>query len=145
MLRGSMSKIDQEKIIAFQKTIYTVFTGVEKISFTIGTRSDELKNLFCSKNEKTGVFITAFNAYGQIQSDNMNKVSNENLLFDLTKLAEYVYLGQGADPTGNWPPEVSFLALGVDIKTSKELGQKHHQDAIVWIGEGAVPELFLLR
>ncbi len=119
-----MSKIDEEKIIAFQKTIYTVFTGVEKIPFSIGVWSNGLKKIFRDKNEKTGIFITAFNPYGQIQNDDMNAVSNKNLLFDLQKLAKYVYLGQGADPTGNWPAEASFLALGVDIKTSKELGEK---------------------
>lgn len=140
-----MSKIDKEKIIAFQKTIYTIEVGVEKISFSIGVRSNELKNIFRDKNEKTGIFITAFNPYGQIQNDDMNEVSNKKLLFDLQKLAKYVYLGQGADPTGNWPAEASFLALGVDIKTSKELGEKYHQDAIIWIEEDAVPELLLLR
>ena len=50
-----------------------------------------------------------------------------------------------ADPTGAWPEEKSFLALGVGEDTARKLGNRLHQDAVVWAGLDAVPRLLLLR
>ena len=53
--------------------------------------------------------------------------------------------GAGADPTGAWPAEKSFLALGVGEEAARNLGNCFHQDAVVWVGPDAVPRLLLLR
>lgn len=47
--------------------------------------------------------------------------------------------GRGAD--GDWPPEPSFLVLGIPLETAKRLAGKYRQYAFVWCPETAVPEL----
>jgi hypothetical protein len=140
-----MSKIEKDKIIAYQNTIYMINSDVEKIAFKIGFHSNELKNLFFFKKQTCALFITRFNPYGEMQKSEENTICNQKLFSDLKEKTKLVYNGQGADPAGEWPPEDSFLALGINLELSKELGRKYFQDAIVWIGEDAVPELVLLR
>jgi len=91
------------------------------------------------------LFITAFNPYGQDQSDNANDAAQARLQAALMALTGFVTEGAGADPTGAWPPEKSFLALGIDEDTAAQLGRTFHQDAVVWAGSDAVPKLLLLR
>ena len=52
--------------------------------------------------------------------------------------------GIGIDPSGEWPAEKSFLALGLDLETSRALGREFGQNAIVWAGADAIPRLILL-
>jgi hypothetical protein len=52
---------------------------------------------------------------------------------------------EGADPTGAWPPEPSFFALGINEETARLLGIRYRQDAVLWVGANAIPELLLLR
>ncbi len=52
--------------------------------------------------------------------------------------------GMGIDPSGKWPAEKSFLALGLDLETSRALGREFGQNAIVWAGADAIPRLILL-
>lgn len=41
--------------------------------------------------------------------------------------------------------EPSFLLFGLPLETARPLGKKLDQNAIVWFGGDAVPELILLR
>ena len=53
--------------------------------------------------------------------------------------------GIGCDPSGCWPGEASCLVLGLSIDIARALGTEFEQNAIVWCGADAVPELVLLR
>ena len=53
--------------------------------------------------------------------------------------------GMGEHPSGQWPGEPSFLILGLPLDAAKQLGARHEQNAIVWCGTDAVPQLILLR
>jgi Protein of unknown function (DUF3293) len=48
-------------------------------------------------------------------------------------------------PSGAWPPELSFFALGISERAARDLGRRFDQDAVVWAGADAVPRLLLLR
>lgn len=58
---------------------------------------------------------------------------------------EQIIKGESHDPSGAWPEEKSFLALGLDLETSQVLGREFGQNAIVWAGADAIPRLILLR
>lgn len=58
---------------------------------------------------------------------------------------EQIINGEGRDPTGAWPAEKNFLALGLDLETSMLLGREFCQNAVVWAGKDAIPRLILLR
>jgi hypothetical protein len=42
------------------------------------------------------------------------------------------------------PGEPSFLAFGLALEASKTLGKAYEQNAIIWCGADAVPNLVLL-
>jgi hypothetical protein len=52
--------------------------------------------------------------------------------------------GIGEDVTGQWPGEPSVLALGLSLDTAKNYGVQFEQNAIVWAGTDACPQLILL-
>jgi hypothetical protein len=52
--------------------------------------------------------------------------------------------GAGRHPSNDWPPEPSFLVLGLALEASKNLGRHYEQNAIVWAGADAVPRLITL-
>ena len=51
----------------------------------------------------------------------------------------------GIDPSGDWPGEESVFVPGLSLDRAKLLGSKFGQNAIVWVGPDAVPQLVLLR
>ena len=53
--------------------------------------------------------------------------------------------GSGREEGTDWPSEKSYFALGLAIEPSKTIGTHFDQDAIVWVGPAAVPQLILLR
>jgi hypothetical protein len=53
--------------------------------------------------------------------------------------------GSGSEEGTDWPSEKSYFALGLQREDSIGIGKHFDQDAIVWVGENAVPELILLR
>jgi len=63
----------------------------------------------------------------------------------LRTLTPYTIEGVGADPAGAWPEEKSYFALGINEDTARQLGMRFHQDAVVWVGPDAIPQLLLLR
>jgi len=63
----------------------------------------------------------------------------------LRALTKFVWEGEGANLSHQWPDERSYLAVGITHYMAQMLGYRAHQDAIVWIGPEAIPELILLR
>jgi hypothetical protein len=141
----AQSEIASDKIDAYRATHYRVGHGEHAITLKIDTRSEALLRLYETSGQACGVFITAFNPYGRVQSDAANAAANVQLGETLRSTLSHVIEGAGADPAGAWPEEKSFLALGIDEDTAVLLGRRFHQDAIVWMGQDAVPRLVVLR
>jgi hypothetical protein len=139
------SEISAWKIQAYQKTDYRFGEGTGAITLRVDVHSDELARLFAKSAQTCGLFITAFNPFGQVRSVDANEAAHVRLRTELKSVCPLVIEGAGADPTGAWPPEKSYFALGVDLEASKHLGQQYGQDAIVWAGKDAIPRLILLR
>jgi hypothetical protein len=51
----------------------------------------------------------------------------------------------GQHPSNKWPGEEIFLVLGLYFEAAKALGERFGQNAIVWCGIDAVPQLIVLR
>ena len=140
------SEIPAEKIKAFSDTDYRLGQGMGLITLRIDTQAEALLRLYASAGCACGVFITAYSPWGKDQGLRANEAAHARLGEELAALAPgRVIDGVGADPTGNWPEEKSFFALGVDLDAARGLGMRYQQDAIVWAGEDAVPKLILLR
>ncbi len=139
------SEISAEKIKAYLQTDYRFGEGADAVTLRIDQRSVELARLFASSRTTSGVFVTAYNPLGHAQSIEDNEAAHERLATDLTASSIQIMVGAGADPSGAWPEEKSFFALGVDLDAARNLGTRYRQDAIVWVGADAVPKLILLR
>jgi len=141
----SQTQIPAEKIQAYLKTDYRFRDGLDTVTLHIDRRSVELARVYASSGIACGVFITAHNPWGQSQSDGANDAANESLAAELAAASTKVFEGAGADPSGVWPAEKSFFAIGIDLDAARSLGARYKQDAIVWVGADAVPKLILLR
>jgi hypothetical protein len=139
------SEISEEKIAAYQATHYRVGSGPDGFVLCIGRHSLDLQRLYLSSGQSCGVFITAFNPFGQVQGDEANEAAHALLGEHLREKAPLAVEGSGADPTGPWPAEKSYFALGMNEDAARILGKLWDQDAVVWVGEDAVPKLILLR
>ena len=45
----------------------------------------------------------------------------------------------------SWPAERIYFALGLSLQAARSVGALFNQDAIVWVGADAIPQLILLR
>lgn len=140
-----MSEINEDKISAYMATEYYVRSDEKEFILKIGLTSPDVKEIYAIKKQSCALFITAFNPYGEQQDKEANLAAHQRLGAHLISLTSYVFEGQGADPQGNWPAELSYFVLGINRETAEMLGRRVHQDAVVWIGPDAVPELLILR
>ena len=139
------TKIHPDKIEAYLATNYRIDSGATPIVLRIGVRSEPLAQLFYSQGVDCGAFLTAWNPMGVAQSDAANSADHARLVERVAKEASTSLPGSGCDPTGSWPPELSVFAVGLPLATARQIGSEFRQDAIVWVGQNAVPELVLLR
>jgi len=141
----AQTEISSEKIRAYEATHYRAVSGPDVLVLRIGQYSPALALRYAANGSDCALFITAFNPLGQGQNDAANKEAHARLSETLRPLASAIMEGEGSDPSGKWRPEKSYLAFGIDIDDARELGSHFRQDAVVWIGMDAVPQLLLLR
>ena len=141
----AQSEISAEKIEAYRKTDYRFGEGADAVILRVDLRSEELARLYSSSGFTCGAFVTAYNPYGTAQGIEANEAAHECLGTDLRALSARVIEGAGADPSGAWPEEKSYFALGIDLEAASTLGKRYRQDAIIWAGGDAIPKLILLR
>lgn len=138
------SSISPETIKAYRETEFRVFVE-DVVVLKISEKNQELVDLFRTYRSEACAFVTAFNPLGELLSHEQNaalqKQLEEAIQFrGLTHIA-----GEGKHPTGEWPAEPSFLVFGLSLEAAKTLGRRFHQNAVVWCGLDAVPQLILLR
>jgi hypothetical protein len=141
----AQTEIAPDKIAAYHSTHYRVGSGASSITLMIGAHAPQLHSIFNTASAPCGVLITAFNPFGQQWDQAANLAAQHRLEVELRALTPLVLQAEGADPTGAWPPEPSFFALGINQDTARLLGTQYRQDAVVWVGASAIPELLLLR
>lgn len=138
------SQIDALTQQAYQQALYEVHAAVPFV-LTIGVRNTMLAGLFQQHAVASAAFITAYNPFGELLSEELNRAAQSQLLSHLSKHGLITLPGIGKDPSGIWPGEPSCLALGISSADACELGSQFNQNAIVWVSHNAVPMLALLR
>ena len=139
------TQIHPDKVRAYLATDYRLGHTDQDIVLTIGKLSERLAKLFAGNGINCGAFLTAYNPQGTIQSDAANDLAHAELAARLNVLGLQAIEGSGSEEGTDWPAEKSYFALGLDLETSKAIGTHFDQDAIVWVGADAVPQLVLLR
>jgi hypothetical protein len=139
-----ISEIDSATIAAYRAAHYTVHAP-EQFTLHVGEVSSRLADLMASEKSPCAAFITAWNPFSQVATQAENSAAQQALLGDLVALGVTSFPGFGKDPSGSWPGEESFLVLGLALEQARDLGIKYGQNAILWTGLDACPELVLLR
>lgn len=133
--------------MAYRSAYYRAGTGRDAITLRVDEYSEPLSRLFAASGHRCAAFITACNPYGAKESPEANMRACAALRDRLDRYVaqpDQIIEGMGIDPSEEWPAERSFLALGLDLETSRALGREFGQNAIVWAGADAIPKLILL-
>ncbi len=136
--------LDAALIEAYRETEYRV-AGDQPFTLRIGEVSAELQALRSRQRSEPCACITACNPFSQVVSPSENAERHAQLGAELAKRGLTHIEGVGQHPSNNWPGEPSYLILGLDLEAARTLGMRMEQNAIVWIGADAVPELVLLK
>ena len=139
------TQIHPDKVRAYLATDYRIGHTSQDIVLTIGQRSERLAALFDANGVDCGAFLTAYNPQGTVQTDAANDRAHADLAGKLQALGLQAIEGSGSEEGTDWPSEKSFFALGLALDPAKEIGIHFEQDAIVWVGADAIPQLILLR
>ena len=134
--------IDKELEIAYANTSYRLLERAD-IVLRVGKFNPELLNLFDEFETKTAAFVTAWNPFSNPLPMAENQKHNQKLLFWIQEHGLTCFEGVGEGDDGRWPGEESYLIIGIDRTQALELGKLFNQNAVIWVGSSAVPELLI--
>ena len=138
------SVISPETIQAYRETEFRVFSEVSLV-LKIFEKCEDLMSLYKTHQSETCAFITACNPLGELLSNEQNSDLQKQLEEEIQFRGLVLIAGEGKHPFGDWPGEPSYLVFDLSLEAAKTLGRKFNQNAIVWCGPDAVPQLILLR
>lgn len=139
-----MSEIAPSTIKAYRETQYYIAAPAPFV-LRVGVVNEALARACAQHNANCCAFITASNPYSRLVDDQQNAERQAALARELEQRGLTFFHGIGRHPSGSWPPETSYLVLGLSLEAAKALGTEYQQNAILWCGADAVPELILLR
>ena len=140
----SVTCLPESLISAYRATRYRVFTSPD-FELAVGQPSSALADLCRTHTVNSAAFLTAWNPEGNLQNETANREAFARLQERVASHGVTVIAGFGEDPDGAWAGEESLLALGLSREAACDIGAEFRQNAIVWAGADAVPELILLR
>ncbi len=138
------SIIDAGTVQAFRETEYRVH-GDEPFTLKVGETCSALAAAHKRYRVECSAYITACNPFSQILDDAANAERHAALGREISQRSLASIEGIGQHPSNQWPGEASHLIFGLTLEAAKALGTRLEQNAIVWAGGDAVPQLILLR
>jgi len=135
--------VTEETRKAYHNAVYKVF-ALPDFTFRIGKKCKNLSLLYATSGQDCAAFITAANPEGEPHDDEFNAEQNRLLRTTLESMGYELLPGVGVDPRGKWKAEESFLALGISQENALKLCAVWEQNAVVWIGPDAVPQLLFI-
>ena len=129
---------------AYLQTHYSVF-GESPLTLEVGIANPALAARYKELKVQSCAFITACNPLGQLLDAGVNADLQAALASELRQRSLVFVEGVGQHPTGQWPGEASFLVWDLSLMAAQTLGSKYDQNAIIWCGLDAVPQLIVLR
>lgn len=127
---------------AYLKTEYRVQTAGGVNVLKIDQKSDFLERAHKMHLTDRSAFITACNPASKPMDDAANEAAMQQMNEEVSERWPK-YLGEGADPTGAWPPEASYLVMGIDYRDAIELAHKYNQNAFLYAYKEPVPRLYV--
>jgi hypothetical protein len=142
-LESYMHNISPNLIRAYREAKFVVESN-QPITLLVAQCNRDLSTLLRNHKESTAAFITAFNPYSKVQTDQENLQAQNELLKDIKELGLEAINGYGQDLAEKWPREESLLIIGITESQAENLADKYSQNAFIWIGStDAFPALRL--
>ena len=129
---------------AYRETHYHVL-GDTPFTLEVGIANSSLAALYKSLRVQSCAYLTACNPLSQSFEACVNADLQAAFEGELRQRNLKYVEGIGKHPTNPWPGEASFLVWNLSLEAAKTLGIKHQQNAIIWCGLDAVPQLIFLR
>ena len=127
---------------AYVATRYVVFADdAGEIVLRIGECAPELDALLERAGASSWCFVTAANPDSRPLDEATNDARNAELQRWLADRQLVSFPGEGRGDDGAWPPEPSFLVLGLERRDGVALGRRFGQRAIVVGALGGRAEL----
>jgi len=136
--------IDDATLQAYLDAHYRV-DAQPPFTLRVGEASPALAALHQARGVECSAFVSACNPLGALQDEATNAALHERFGRKLERRGLSSVEGLGLDPAGKWPGEASRLVFGMELEDAKALGHSLEQNAIVWSGSDAKPQLILLR
>lgn len=133
-------EISDDLMQAYASTLFTAefFKSVDFKHGEANPKADAVLVLF---DVASAALITAWNPYSEPRSDAENQAAQRQLEAELAELGISYLPAVGKGTTGDWPPEPSVLALGLEFSAAQALAVKYQQNAYLWIEKGFPAEL----
>jgi len=138
------SIIDAGIVQAYRETDYETH-GDEPFTLKMGETCPALAAAHTRHRVHCSAYITACNPLGELLEDEANAKLHTALGLELVQRSLACIEGIGQHPSNEWPGEASYLIFGLTLEAAKTLGTRLEQNAIIWTGTDAVPQLILLR
>jgi hypothetical protein len=119
---------------AFRQTTYRVHAPSGTIDLRIGQVPVALP-------PSSWAFLTAYNPLPRNLDEAENQRRQAQLHAQLTAQGWIFYPGEGIGDEGTWPPEPSFLVIGITRTQATELAAAHDQLSFVFGTPGCPAEL----
>ena len=142
------SSISQSLIEVYLAADYRVDAD-SPFTLKAGILSEPLAQLLHRHQCDCAAYLTACNPLGRDVGGIENAARQAGLGQELKgrslRFIDGVGLDGHSEEVQKWSGEASFLVLGLSLETSRALGCKYGQNALLWCGMDAVPRLVLLR
>ena len=138
------SDIDPPTFQSYLETLYHVH-GDTPLTLQVGVANPSLIAHYKELRVESCAYITACNPFGQSLDACVNEDLHAAFADELRQRSLKFVEGVGQHPSNRWPGEASYLIWDLSLEAAKALGIRHQQNAIIWCGRDAVPQLILLR
>lgn len=120
-----------ERFAAYERAWYRFRFGSRHIEIRIGKPCPDLDALLARRGLERWAVITACNPGDQRLSAAENRRRTRALAAALTREGYVFFRGAGGSDTGDWPPEASFLVVGISARAAEGMRRHYEQDCIV--------------
>jgi len=126
---------------AFRGAHYRFKAAGGELLLAIDRSSEPLRRLLREHGQTCAAAITAYNPGGRLRDEESNRHAQQQLERELQTLALTCFPGRHEDPAGQWPAEISTLALGLPCPAACRIAARYGQLAIVCCDATGTPRL----
>src|SRR5688500_3269138 len=134
-----------ELFSAYRQTTYSAATPLGKVCLRVGEPCDLLLQLLDLYRVADWAYLTADNPGSRLVAAAENQAQCQALEESLQSEGLVYFRGAAVGDDHAWPPEQSFLVLGISRSRAIEFAKRFRQNAILAGGSNSIPQLIDCR